>query len=266
MRMKYLVLLTLLFNTILCSAQVTNIDRASQDTSIPKVFSMQVSATIDMDEQKNNVFDEDANMELAWQTTKNTLIFGGVSEIASSGPNNSILNSGMLQFRDRILPHKLFHLEPFAQYQFDEVKGLKHRYLGGMNLRSVIKDKGTFRMFAATGMMYEYEDWDYNGVIYTTDVKPNLPDIINKKVKSTSYARFSQIISKSSDISLVIFYQAQPEFFFKQHRIAEFCQFNFALSDHFSLTLEFDSIYDTDPVVPIKKFYFSFNEGLTFRL
>jgi hypothetical protein len=264
--MRHILLLILICKALTLPAQIVNIDRLSRDTTPPKPWNVQVSMQIDMDEQKNNIFDEDGSFEIAHQLKRNTAILAGISELVTGGPQNNVLNYGSLQFRDRILPAHKLHPEFFAQYQFDEVKGLRHRALVGLNARYVVKDEGTFRLFAATGLMYEYEDWDYKGVLLISEIPSGAPDVIKRLVKSTSYARVSKSISDKVDMSLVVFYQARPEYFFKQHRIAEYCQFNFAISSYFSLTLEFDSIYDTDPVVPIKKFYFSFNQGLTFRI
>ena len=248
------------------SAQVLTIDRAAQDTTIPKVFNLSGSLNIDMDEQKANIFDEDGSLETSWQKPKNALLFHGTSEIVTGGPNNSLLNTRSLQLRDRVYPKKRFHPEFYTQYQYDAINGLQNRMLAGGNLRFIIKDKGTFRAFAATGLMYEYEDWNYRGVLYVQDVPPNPHDTIRKALKSTSYIRLSKFFGSKVDFSLVVFYQAQPDLFFKFPRIAEFAQLNFNLSEHFSLNLQFDSQYDTRPVVPIKKFYFSFNQGLTFKL
>ena len=243
-----------------------NIDKASQDTvKKPKVFSGSIALTIDMDEQKANIFDEDGSIELAYIKPKNVLVMHAISEIVTGGPSNTALNSRSLQFRDRMFTQNRLHPELFAQYQYDQVKGLQNRLLAGANARYIIKDKGTFRIFAATGFMYEFEDWNYKGILNIHDVPPNKNDTTRGVIKSTSYIRFSKYFGSKVDFSLVVFYQAQPDLFFKSPRIAEFAQLNFDISDHFSLDFEYDSMYDTKPLVPIKKYYFSFNEGLTVK-
>ena len=264
--MRYVFILIMLVSGWGLHAQVMNIDHASQDTAAPKVFNTAISVTIDMDEQKANIFDEDGSLESSWQKQKNTLVFQAISEIVTGGPNNNVLNSRSVQLRDRIFPKHRLHPELFTQYQYDEVKGLQNRMIGGANLRYIIKDKGTFRTFAASGFMYEYEDWNYHGVLYIRDIPANAHDTIRKVIKSTSYIRFSKYLGNKVDFSMVLFYQAQPQFFFKYPRVAGFTQLNFNISELFTLALEYDGWYDTKPVVPIKKYYFSFNEGLVFKI
>jgi hypothetical protein len=107
--------------------------------------------------------------------------------------------------------------------------------------------------------MYEAEKWDFIAVD-SSKIPADAAPVIKKLVKLNSYIRFNWKLNDNNDIICNIFLQTRPDRF--KPRIAPHAQWNIKAGKHIDFSVSFTGLYDTSPVVPIDKFYFSLSDGI----
>ena len=86
------------------------------------------------------------------------------------------------------------------------------------------------------------------------------------QVKLNQYIKLSAQLFYTTEITLTNFIQAPVDKEIIHPRFADFLQWNIPLSKKVGLNLNFESLYDAAPVVPIKKFYFNYQTGFSVAL
>ena len=244
-------------------SQIINIDKAdtSDYTSKPKT-SFNFSSGLEVDRQQITLYDATNTAELMLQKKKELLVAAASYRFTYNGPDD-ILNAGYIHLRFRHNYKNKYQPETFAQYQWDNKRGLNYRALAGMNLRYNLWKGDTWDFNAGLGLMYEEEKWDYTAVD-SSKLPANTIPITNRLIKINSYFRLDWKASENSDISLNVFLQTRPNIF--KPRIAPHVQWNINAGKHIGFSISFSGIYDEAPVVPIHKFYYSLSNSLVFKI
>ncbi|XZF14160.1 DUF481 domain-containing protein [Chitinophagaceae bacterium MMS25-I14] len=186
------------------------------------------------------------------------------SERFTYDENQSFLNTGYVHLRYRHNYKNKVHFELFAQHQWDEKLGLIRRSLAGGNIRYNFFKQDKLELTAATGLMYEEEEWDYDAVDSSeTPAHPEFP--VTKYIKSTSYIKCDWKSSANSHVSFTVFLQERPDAFFKYPRIAHSVHWIVAAGKHVNIDINYSGMYDPHPVVPISKYYYSLATSLLFH-
>ncbi|MGZ3847019.1 MAG: hypothetical protein ACXVBH_13235 [Flavisolibacter sp.] len=253
----------LLLPIFLCSlssfGQILNIDKADTSAYTRKTkFSMALNSGLEIDKQKITLYDATNTLESMLQHSKELFIFAASHRFTYNGADD-ILNAGYVHLRYRHGYKNKLQPEPFIQYQFDNKRGLLHRFLSGMNLRYNFWRGDVFDLNAGLGLMYEDEKWNY-AAVDSSKIPPDPVAIRKQSAKINSYLRFDWKTSANSTIAFNIFLQTKPDEF--RPRIAPHVQWDIDAGKHFGFSIAFSGIYDTKPVVPIAKFYYSLSYTL----
>lgn len=258
MRRNLLLLLCLFFSSIL-HAQILNIDKTdtSAYTHKPK-RNLNFSSGLEIDKQKTTLYDATNILETSWQQYKELFLVAASYRFTYNGPDD-ILNAGYIHLRYRHGYKNKVQPEPFVQYQWDNKRGILHRFLSGLNVRYNFARGVKFSLNAGAGLMYESEEWNYVAVD-SSKIPPNAVTVINRLAKFNSYVRFDWKASDNSDLTFNIFLQTRPDRF--QPRIAPHVQWDISAGKHVGFSIAFTGLYDTKPVVPIEKFYFSLSNSI----
>ncbi|HWB25271.1 MAG TPA: DUF481 domain-containing protein [Chitinophagaceae bacterium] len=261
---KVIILIFLLITkSHFAGAQIINIDKTDTTAYQKKAaWNGIISSGIEIDKEKSTLFDGTSNLDISLQKQKELFILSASDRFTYDG-STSFLNTGYAHIRWRHDYKAQLHTESFIQYQWDENRGMVHRYLGGVNLRYNFWHKHEWEMTFATGVFYENELWDYRAVD-SSKIPPGAAPKRSEKMRSNSYMKWEGSPSKNSNISIIIFYQAPYTDFFNP-RISLNVNFTVDISKHFSLGLTYAGLYDSKPVVPITKFYYSFANNLVFK-
>jgi len=107
--------------------------------------------------------------------------------------------------------------------------------------------------------MYEAEEWNYNGVD-SSKIPLNPVPIKRNLIKINSYLRFGWKPNASNNITFNVFFQTRPDRF--KPRIAPHIQWDIKAGKHIAFSVSFAGLYDTAPVVPIDKFYYSLSNSI----
>jgi hypothetical protein len=261
-------LLFLFFINIICPehihAQIINIDKT--DTSAYEKKSQwgaSFSLGLELDKQNTTLLDMSNFADASLQHYRELFILSASNRITSNG-NKSFLNTGYVHLRFRHDYKNRLHPEAYGQYQWDEQRGMVHRFVTGVNMRYTLWHRQKWDMTFATGIMYENEEWNYTAVD-SSKVPANPVNQKTSLIKSNNYLKWEAQATRNSTLSVIFFYQAAYSHFF-QPRISCFISYDVTISTHFSLGIKYSALHDAKPVVPITNFYYSLSTNLSYKL
>ena len=260
---KCLVVLLVIVNSFLGKAQIVSIDKLDTANYTKKAkWGFNFSTGLEIDKQKQTLYDATNTVEAMLQKNKNLYIFSSSYRFTYNGPDD-ILNAGYFHFRYRPNYKNKFQPETFLQYQWDNKRGLEKRILAGANIRYNAWRGDKWDVNAGLGLFYENEFWNYTAAD-TTKLPADITPINTQVLKLNSYIRFDWKASEHSNISFKIFVQTKPNHF--APRIAPNFQWNIDAGKHLGFMINFNGIYDVEPIVPIPKFYFSLSNSITYKI
>jgi hypothetical protein len=247
------------FLSLTATGQILNIDKTDTSDYVRKSkISLNFSTGLEVDKQKTTLYDATNTAELMWQQYKELFIVAGSYRFTYNGPDD-ILNAGYIHIRYRHDYKNKIQPEPFLQYQWDSERGILFRTLAGANIRYNLLRGDRFNFNAGLGFMHETEKWNYNGVD-SAKIPSSRKPIIRRLVKINSYLRLDWKPSSTNDVTFNIFFQTRPDRF--KPRIAPHVQWDIKAGKHLSFSISFTGLYDTAPVVPIRKFYYSLSNSI----
>jgi len=256
-------LLLLLFFAVAANAQIINIDQTDTAAYVKKAaWNGNISLGIEVDKQKSTLFDASNFGNASLQKYKEFFIVSASERFTYNG-DNSFLNKGFVHLRWRHNYKEQLHPESFIQYQWDDALGMIHRFVGGENLRYNFWHRQLWELTVATGIMYEAEQWNYTAVD-SAKIPANPVNQKSREIKSNNYVKLEGNVSPVSKLSIIIFYQAAFKDFFKP-RISDVINFSTDISKHFALGVQYNGLYDVEPVVPIFKFYYNYSSSLLYK-
>jgi len=245
-------------------AQIINIDKTDTSAYEKKSqWNASFSVGIEVDKQKTTLLDASNFADVSLQHYHELFIVSASNRITSNG-NKSFLNTGYMHIRWRHDYKNRLHPESYGQYQWDDQRGMLHRFVSGANLRYGFWHHKNGDMTFATGVMYENEAWDY-AAVDSSKIPANPVSQKTSVVKSNNYVKWEERISTNSDLSIILFYQALYTHFF-QPRISTFISYDASISKHFSLGVKYNALNDVKPIVPIPHFYYSLSTNLSYKL
>jgi len=239
--------------------QILNIDKTDTSDYVRQTRTFfNLNTGLEIDRQKQTLYDATNTAEMMLQHYKELFLLAASYRFTYNGPDD-ILNAGYIHLRYRHNYKNRIQPEPFAQYQWDNKRGIRYRALGGINARYNFWKGDHFDLNCGVGPMYEVEKWDYTAVD-SAKVPPGATPIVNHLVKINSYLRLDWKTSANSDITFNLFLQTRPDRF--QPRIAPRAQWDIKAGKHVGFSIAYTGLYDTRPVVPIEKFYYSLSNSL----
>ncbi len=108
-----------------------------------------------------------------------------------------------------------------------------------------------------SGPFYEYEKWNYDGVKDHL-VPANAGDIVTEKIKLGTYVSYKWKTDFNFDFDFSVYHQSAFDNFVNAPRLASSSSVKYNFTEHLGLILQYQNIYDFDPVVPIDKLYNQF--------
>lgn len=257
-----LLLLVFLIYSLNSFAQILNIDKTDTAAYTHKnKYNLALNSGLEIDKQKTTLYDATNTLEFMMQHYKELFLLAASHRFTYNGADD-ILNAGYVHLRYRHNYKNKLQPEPFLQYQFDNKRGLLHRFLSGMNLRYNFWRGDVFDFNAGIGLMYEDEEWNYVAVD-SSKIPSNAGTVRKQLAKINSYLRFDWKTSPNSSIAFNIFLQTRPDKF--SPRIAPHIQWNIDAGKYIGFSIAFTGLYDTKPVVPIEKFYYSLSNTLLLK-
>ena len=260
-----LFLVFILFHGFSSNSQVLNMDRVGAPDDSLKKWHISLQAATDYNSEKQ-IFNWDTRIDVTKFTAGHHLLAMKFSNSFTNTSGSNLQNAGYVHLRFRDNDTRKISPEYFTQYQWDDLRGMLNRYLLGCNLRLMLKETKEMDIYLGLGLMYEWEKWNFKGV--AQDKLPLLhPDFIKTHLlKINQYIKLSAKVFKTTELTCTNFIQARPDKNIQYPRIASFLQWNIPVSKRISINLNYESIYDAQPVVPIKNYYFNYQTGFSIAL
>lgn len=174
--------------------------------------------------------------------------------------DSRLLNGGMGHIRYRFLPQKRLHPELFIQAQWDEARGMKHRFLSGVNVRVVLINKDDFDAVLGTGFFYEEERWSTEG-LQLVGIDRDI-SVTNRLIKWNNYVQLRYRTSDKVQWKLTCFLQTRPENVAIQPRAAALFSMDVNLNKGLAFALGAQLLWDAAPVIPIPMLYMNSSNNL----
>jgi hypothetical protein len=200
--------------------------------------------------------------DITFRFNNNAFTFANKLEYAIYGKEN-LMSGGFVYFEYRNLQSKIIAIEPFAQIHWQEIRGLELKYAGGAHARWRIIVKPDLGFFAGFGALYEHERWNYSGVQDPTLIPPDSEPVKVNIFRGSSYLSLKKKFGEMFDLDLSVYYQPALGEQSISHRLATSSALTYNISQHFGLTLVYQNIYDSSPVVPVQKLFNDINLGIT---
>jgi len=182
------------------------------------------------------------------------MMVGEISYVENNAAK--ILNNGNVHLRSTLNYRGTFCPEFFAQAQYDDFRGLAERYLLGGALRWITLREDKILLTLGAGPMYEYEKWR---VPESSEVRE--VDFI--KLSTNLILRWS--IGDHLDFNTTLYYQVgyDEEISSARNRFSNATNLNFQITDKISFKTGLRFAYEDRPIVPITKFIYSIENGIS---
>ncbi|KGF29162.1 DUF481 domain-containing protein [Prevotella histicola] len=171
--------------------------------------------------------------------------------------NKVTMSGGHVHVEYRYLLTRAFEVYPYAESQWADSRGMEYKISAGLQSRYRLVNKEKFLMFAAVGLFYEFEKWK--------DPTPNPPElhVYSRSIKTHLSLSFRQQIGDKWDLTTTVIHQAKPDSYFKEARFGGAVDLKYNITPTIGINGAYRCIYDTAPIVPIRKFYNSVEAGLS---
>ncbi len=239
LRTKALLILLFTGSLIVAEAQILHPDLNQGIPEKGKIVSGRVSLDFMLRQDVSSFFQAGNEVDLQRIDEKSLWLYTQRFSWARAN-NQNLFNGGHAQFRRQPLPERAFGMEYYVQAQYDNVRGLKERFLGGGNIRYLHKnDTSLFQM--GSGFFLEYENW----ALAETGMREVL------RIKWNNYIRYSLTTKNGTRLSTAVFLQTRPDAEITKPRLSAQARIQFPLSERLAFSLQGDVSYDRAPVVPI---------------
>lgn len=235
-----------------CFSQILNAEEFRLDDDTMNVWIGTAEFGFSAKKQQTDVFTISSKANTAYLTNKHSYMFLGYLNVVKVA-NANVISEGYGHVRFNFLRRKLFSLEQFNQWQFDQGRGMKSRGLFGANLRFRIKSNDRWEFAVNSGLMYEDEVWEGEN---------NL--ISNVNLKSTTSGTWRYKISKVISVFMIAYYQARFDQFFRPRFITD-SSLQINLTSKFFFRAQYVATYDAAPIIDNNKLIYNINNTLGYE-
>lgn len=228
-------------------------------------FAGNVSGIFNSQTQRNVVNQYGLRSEFAHRINAHHVItIAGSFDLITNGTQR-VLSGGYLFTRFRNKINRVFYPELMMQYQWFEVRGMEQKvaFTGNYRYRFIRTEK--ISLYAAAGIMMEYEKWGYTGVpAEKTAMLTNLEPIHIWGPRFNSYISYDHAINDKVDLDIAAYYTLRMEPNEGRRRIGYHARVSFKITEHLSFRTFMRYMYDFQPVVPVPTFWYNFNNELVY--
>lgn len=228
-----------------------------------KVIQGSIRPDIKFRTQKRDLFEFSNTADVSFRLGKNhAMTVANEIEISRYG-EEVLLSGGYLYVEYRQLLDRRLSIEPFLQLHWSEARGLEFKYAGGINARWRIFVSGRGGLFLGTGPFFEFERWNYEGVPYEIELPDDITPLEQKNIKLGTYLSLKLEPFDNIFLDFSAYHQGRFDALFSTPRLASSTMLTYKFTRYLGLSLEYQNIFDPEPLVPIRKDFHKVKFGLT---
>ena len=227
------------------------------DIDSTKTIQGSLQPELDFKTEKENVltFKNTTNLNLLIER-KRIINLINKFEFSSYGKKITV-SGGYVHAEYRYLLQHRFEVYPYMESQWAGSRGMTFKLSTGLQARYKFVESKNWLLFANTALFYEFEKWEYPDPpagtathAYSRYIKHHLSFSIKCK------------LGIHWDIITTGIYQARPDSYFKTPRFGAAVDLAYHITPKIGLNCAYRLIYDTAPIVPVRKNYTTINAGI----
>ena len=254
---KLLYLLLVLFSSVTAYSQMLFSENLTMTIDSTKTLQGSLMPEIDFKTEKENVFTfkNTANLNLLINHNRVINVINKF-ELSTYG-KQAILSGGYVHMEYRYLLDHAFEVYPYVESQWAESRGMIHKISSGLQSRYRLVNTNSSLMFVALGLFFEYEKWQHP----TPDA--NTPEhAYSRSLKTHLSLSYKLQLAKKWGLTTTAIHQAKPDSYFKSTRFGGAVDLAYHITPKIGVRGPYRIIYDTTPIVPVRKDYNTVDVGL----
>lgn len=248
---RFAIAAALLYATFTSSAQIINIENARMHSdSTGWMGGTGASFSLNQNKEKIVGGNIQAHLQHKTKTDKSLWLILGDYGLLKAGDEKLIAEGfGHIRYNRKL--NSWLRWEAFGQFQKNVITEIDSRYLIGTGPRFRIVKNKVLRMYAAILIMYEREK----------EISASAP--VHNIARSSSYISFTFTPMETTDITSTTFYQPALENF-NDYRILNQLKIGVRATKHFSLSLKWNYLFDTQPAGNAPNTTYSLSTGIDY--
>ncbi len=212
---------------------------------------------LDFKTEKENVFTfkNTANLNLL---IKRKRVINLINKLEFSTYGNKVtVSGGYVHTEYRYLLHHAFEVYPYVESQWAESRGMKYKVSTGLQSRYRLINSDNCLMFAAVGVFFEFEKWEH-------PAPSNIAETYaySRSVKSHLSISFKHWLGEHWELTTTAIHQAKPDSYLKKARFGGAIDLKYNITPTIGIRGAYRIIYDTAPIVPVRKDYNTVDVGI----
>ena len=157
----------------------------------------------------------------------------------------------------RYLLRPSIEIYPYAESQWAGSRGMEFKVSSGLQSRYQLINKEKVQLLVAAGLFYEFEKWK--------NPTPNANPLYaySRSIKSHLSVSFKHHINDHWELTTTAIHQAKPDSYTKAARFGGAADLKYNITPNIGINGAYRVIYDTAPIVPIRKTYTTVEVGLS---
>lgn len=247
---RFLYTLLILLVSVLVYSQMLFTENLTMQIDSAKTIQGTISPILDFKTEKENVFTfkNTANFNLLIGRNR---VINLINKLEFSTYGNKItVSGGYVHAEYRYLLHHSFEVYPYIESQWAESRGMIYKVSTGLQSRYRLVNSNCCLMFATAGLFFEYEKW-----------KHPAPDTLvgtyahSRNIKSHISVSFKHRLGEHWELTTTAIHQANPDSYFKKARFGGAVDLKYRITPTIGIRGAYRLIYETDPIVPVRKDY-----------
>lgn len=238
-----------LFSTTKVHSQIVNIE-SSRMQSDTVGWLGNIGAGFRLTDNSQRITQINLRSHVQYKTQKDIwLIIANYGLLKAGGSKFLKYKFGHLRYNRKI--NSFLRWEVFAQAQDNFVTNIAARYLFGTGPRFKIADTKSFHLYAASLVMYEYEE------------ELTAPRVFHNDIRNSSYISFTVKVNQVVELISTTFYQPLLKKM-KDYRILNETSLRIKAGKHFGFSVDWNSLYDRFPAGNSPKSTYDLSMGVQY--
>ena len=238
-------------------AQMLFSENLTMEIDSTKTIQGSLQPVVDFKTEKENVLTlkNTANLNLL---IKKSRVINLINKLEFSTYGKKItVSGGYVHAEYRYLLHHAFEVYPYVESQWAGSRGMTFKISSGVQSRYRLINTEHCLMFAAVGLFYEFEKWQY------PDPPAGISDYAySRSVKSHLSLSFKHSLGEHWELTTTAIHQAKPDSYFKSARFGGAVDLAYHITQKIGIRGTYRIIYDTSPIVPVRKDYNTVDAGI----
>lgn len=205
---------------------------------------------LDFKTEKKDVFTfkNTANLNLL---IKKKHVINLINKLEFSTYGNEVtVSGGYIHTEYRYLLRNAFEVYPYIESQWAESRRMKYKVSTGLQSRYRLINSAHCLMFATVAIFFEFEKWEQPS---STSFQETYA--YSRSIKSHLSISFRHRLGDNWELTTTAIHQEKPDSYFKKARFGGAIDLKYKITPMIGIRGAYRIIYDTAPIVPVRKDY-----------